>query len=203
MKTILVSINPETDLPYLDIAIVQEMIRYHVHNYIPTLLKHYEMEDIVQTVLTQMSASEYKPDKSAPKTFAIKIIQTRTLTMQLKFHRQKHSKDVIDNDGKKIKHDKNGKNLTVPIIASSENVLIEQSGEILRITELHTDSVTPEDYIIAQELLKHLLTLPVDDRHQWLKEQGYGSWFRAIGVSRHGKNWDIHNEWDTLLGRRK
>lgn len=165
----LFSINPKTGEPYLEVKHAQNMIKYHVLHHIPFILKLQLMEDIVQAVLTKMCIATYKPKKSAPKTYALRIIQTQTYQIMDTSQTKKRSYDSDEINPKTGKVRRN------PIIPFSGDIRVAGSHEDqMSLFDLQPDDIDPEHTLLAKEIVKQIKTATTAERAEILKALGYG-----------------------------
>jgi DNA-directed RNA polymerase specialized sigma24 family protein len=208
-RVTLFDINPKTGERYLEIGHATAMIRHHILYYCNPVLMFSELEDACQDVLFVMATAQYKPKKSAPRTFATNIIRGRCNRILVKGHRARYSKDITDpKTGQKVRHSKSGLPLRVPIVPISDQTPItdDHSKEPMRVEDLHTDGISPESVLLAKELLEQLQRIPgLAERRRFLRAIGYGTQNLKV-CQRSGSSGTVYhdqeyNEWDKLVGK--
>lgn len=189
-KVNLFSVNPETSKPYLEIEHAQALTIHHVQAYMPFLLNIHSMEDIVQSMLLFMVQSEYNPKKSAPKTWAITIIKSRTGHMMITATRDRRSYESDDINLK------TGKPYRKPIIPISGNITSNNGEDSVNVMDLMPDNINPEDKLLAQEFIDEISAIPESKRLAFLKERGFGRYYKMLVG-------EEPNEFDSIVGRGK
>ena len=130
------SVNPETNQPYMTLEHAEKLIWTHINKYAQKLCKKIDPEDLKQELLIKLLISTYKPEKSKPKTFAITCMNSRCM--------QLYSILVLAK--------KRGKGEVPDFLVNNE-----ESDEVWATMMLGVENVTPEDYLLAGEVVSSQL----------------------------------------------
>jgi hypothetical protein len=124
------SIDPSTGLPPIPINEVTKVILWQIQRQHSSMLKRFETDDLTQDVLTRLALVTYSKEKSAPVTFITMV------TDSVIWSKHGHSQS-------------NNRFLEIPDFIVGE----PGSGESTLCTELGTDLTSPEDHLLAMEII--------------------------------------------------
>jgi hypothetical protein len=136
-KTTIFSINPDTNLPYLDIKRAESLIAYHILNRASHMLLRDSLEDLIQDLMVQMCTQKFDPALSSAKTFATLIIQTKCGNMSAGTYRNKHT--VMDGVLPKV---------------FGETFQVSEEGHCMSNLDIVPNEVTALDYMLAEEIVE-------------------------------------------------
>lgn len=68
--------NPKTGEPFMTVDHAYSLAYSHIHKTAANLTGRVEIEDLCQKLMLKLSGANYKPEKSAPTTFAINVFRT-------------------------------------------------------------------------------------------------------------------------------
>lgn len=129
----LFSIDPKTGQPYMTHEHAEKLAYTHISRYAHKLCTKIDQEDLKQELLLKMWSMTYKPEKSAPTTFAILCMNSRCMQLYkilfMSHLREQEIPDFILNPG-------------------------EGEDAMFASQHLAVDNVTPEDYMIAMDAVK-------------------------------------------------
>jgi DNA-directed RNA polymerase specialized sigma24 family protein len=126
------SIDPATGLPYIPVEEATTIILWQIQRQHSSMLKRFETDDLTQDVLTRLALVTYSKEKSAPTTFITMV------TDSVLWNKHRYSR-------------KNDRFLEIPDFA------LANTDESIMVTELGTDSLNPESYLLAVEIVDQAL----------------------------------------------